>query len=317
VAEQENYGDIEFVAINDLIPPATMAHLLKYDSTHGRFGADVKAEEGALVVNGKKLRVTSEKDPSQLPWKDMNVDLVLECTGFFTKRADAAKHIDAGAKKVIISAPSKDKETPTFVYGVNHENYNPAEHHVISNASCTTNCLAPVAKAIDDAFGIDRGFMTTIHSYTNDQRVVDGPHKDMRRARAAAVSQIPTTTGAAKAVGLVLPHLAGKLDGFAMRVPTANVSCVDFVAILSKEVTVDGVNAALKKASEKELQGVLGYSEEPLVSVDYMGVTTPSIVDSMSTKASGNLVKVLSWYDNEAGFCHQMLKVAHHIGDKL
>lgn len=317
VANQENYKDIEFVAINDLIPPATMAYLLKYDSTHGRFGVDVVAEENALIVGGKKLRVTSEKDPSQLPWKDLNVDLVLECTGFFTKRADAAKHLDAGAKKVIISAPSKDKETPTFVYGVNHENYNSSEHHVVSNASCTTNCLAPVAKALNDAFGVERGFMTTIHSYTNDQRVVDGPHKDLRRARAAAVSQIPTTTGAAKAVGLVLPELAGKLDGFAMRVPTANVSCVDLVAVLSKEATAEEVNAALKKASEKELKGVLGYSEEPLVSVDYMGVTTPSIVDALSTKTSGKLAKILAWYDNEAGFCHQMLKFAHHIGNKL
>ncbi len=317
VALQENMKDIEFVGVNDLIPPETMAHLLKYDSTHGRFEGEVSASEGLLAINGKKIRVTSEKDPSQLPWKELKVDIVLECTGLFTKEEDAAKHLSAGAKKVIISAPCKSKGTPTFVYGVNHESYNPAEHNVVSNASCTTNCLAPVVKALHDAFGVERGFMTTIHSYTNDQRVVDGPHKDLRRARAAAVSQIPTTTGAAKAVGAVLPDLMGKLDGFAMRVPTANVSCVDLVAILKRAVTPEDVNAAFKNAAAKELKDVLGYSDEPLVSVDFMGELTPSIVDALSTRTNGNLVKVLAWYDNEAGFCNQMLRFTRFMGKRL
>lgn len=317
VALRENMRDIEFVGVNDLIPPETMAHLLKYDSTHGRFRGDVSASEGFLIVNDKRIRVTSEKDPSGLPWKELKADVILECTGLFTKEEDAAKHLSAGAKKVIISAPCKSKTTPTFVYGVNHESYDPDKHTVMSNASCTTNCLAPVAKVLHDAFGIERGFMTTIHSYTNDQRVVDGPHKDLRRARAAAVSQIPTTTGAAKAVGLVLPDLVGRLDGFAMRVPTANVSCVDLVATVKRAVTPEEVNAAFKNAAAKELKGVLGYSEEPLVSVDFMGELTPSVVDALSTRTNGNLVKVLAWYDNEAGFCNQMLRFADFIGKKL
>lgn len=311
------FKKIEIVGINDLIPVETMAHLLKYDSTHGRFDAEVGTSEGKLKVNGHDIQITSEKDPTQLPWKELKADIVLECTGLFTHEEDAAKHISAGAKKVIISAPCKSKGTPTFVYGVNHESYNPNGHNVVSNASCTTNCLAPAVKALNDAFGVEKGFMTTIHSYTNDQRVVDGPHKDLRRARAAAVSQIPTSTGAAKAVGLVLPELQGKLDGFAMRVPTPNVSCVDLTAILKKEVTADEVNAAFKNASEKELKGILGYTEEPLVSVDFMGEKTPSYVDARSTKAHGNLVKILSWYDNEAGFCNQMLNFAQYMGSKL
>lgn len=316
-ATTSTFKKIEIVGINDLIPVETMAHLLKYDSTHGRFDGEVEVAEGTLKVNGHTIRVTSEKDPAQLPWKELKADIVLECTGFFTKEEDAAKHITAGAKKVIISAPCKTTGTPTFVYGVNHETYNPSEHNVVSNASCTTNCLAPAIKALNDAFGVEKGFMTTIHAYTNDQRVVDGPHKDLRRARAAAVSQIPTSTGAAKAVGLVLPELQGKLDGFAMRVPTANVSCVDLVAVLKKEVTAEEVNAAFKNASEKELKGILGYSNEPLVSVDYMGETTPSYIDALSTKANGKLVKILSWYDNEAGFCAQMLHFAQYMGSKL
>jgi len=316
-ASTSTFKKIEIVGINDLVPVETMAHLLKYDSTHGRFDGDVEASDGALKVNGHTINVSSEKDPAQLPWKDLKADVVLECTGLFTKEEDAARHLTAGAKKVIISAPCKSKGTPTFVYGVNHETYNPNGHDVVSNASCTTNCLAPVVKALNDAFGVEKGFMTTIHSYTNDQRVVDGPHKDLRRARAAAVSQIPTSTGAAKAVGMVLPELQGKLDGFSMRVPTANVSCVDFTAILKKEVTPEEVNAAFKNASEKELEGILGYSEIPLVSVDYMGETTPSYIDALSTKAYGNLVKVLSWYDNEAGFCNQMLRFAQYVGSKL
>jgi len=316
-ATTSTFKKIEIVGINDLIPVDTMAHLLKYDSTHGRFDGTVEVSEGNLVVNGHKIRVTSEKDPTQLPWKELKVDVVFECTGIFTTQEGAGKHLEAGAKKVIISAPCKTTGTPTFVYGVNHETYNPSEDHVVSNASCTTNCLAPAAKALNDAFGVEKGFMTTIHAYTNDQRVVDGPHKDLRRARAAAVSQIPTSTGAAKAVGLVLPELQGKLDGFAMRVPTPNVSCVDLTAILKKEATADEVNAAFKNASEKELKGILGYSDEPLVSVDYMGEKTPSYIDAKSTKAHGNLVKILSWYDNEAGFCNQMLHFAQYMGSKL
>jgi glyceraldehyde 3-phosphate dehydrogenase len=317
VAAQENMSDIKFVGINDLIPPETMAHLLKYDSTHGRFDAEVQAQEGMLKVNGKDIRVTSERDPAAIPWKDLKADIILECTGLFTNREAASKHLTAGAKKVIISAPAKDVDTPTFVFGINHENYDPHEHTVVSNASCTTNCLAPLIKALNDAFVVEQGFMTTIHSYTNDQRVVDGPHKDLRRARAAAVSQIPTTTGAAKAVGKVLPELEGKLDGFAVRVPTANVSCVDLVAICKNDITAESVNAAFKKASEKELKGVLGYCDEPLVSVDFMGTLTPSIVDAKSTRVIGNMVKALSWYDNEAGFCHQMLHFAKYMGKKL
>lgn len=317
VAAQEKMNDIKFVGINDLIPPETMAHLLKYDSTHGRFDAEVVAQEGMLKVNGKEILVTNEKDPAALPWKDLKVDVVLECTGLFTNREAASKHLTAGAKRVIISAPCKGKDTPTFVYGINHEHYNPNEHAVVSNASCTTNCLAPLVKAINDAFGVEQGFMTTIHSYTNDQRVVDGPHKDLRRARAAAVSQIPTTTGAAKAVGLVLPELEGKLDGFAIRVPTPNVSCVDLVVICKKDVTVESVNAALKQASEKELKGILDYCDEPLVSVDFMGRLAPSIVDAKSTRVIGKMVKALAWYDNEAGFCNQMLHFTKYIGKKL
>jgi glyceraldehyde 3-phosphate dehydrogenase len=247
----------------------------------------------------------------------LKVDIVLECTGLFTNREAASKHLTAGAKKVIVSAPCKDADTPTFVYGINHENYDPHDHTVVSNASCTTNCLAPMVKALNDAFVVEQGFMTTIHSYTNDQRVVDGPHKDLRRARAAAVSQIPTSTGAAKAVGKVLPELSGKLDGFAIRVPTANVSCVDLVAQCKNDVTVDSVNAAFKRASEKELKGILEYCEEPLVSVDFMGTLTPSIVDAMSTRVIGRMVKTLAWYDNEAGFCNQMLQFARYIGKKL
>jgi len=239
VAALENMSDIKFVGINDLIPTITMAHLLKYDSTHGRFNADVQVGEGALAINGKEIRVTSEKDPSAIPWKELKADIVLECTGFFTNKEAASKHLTAGARKVIVSAPCKDADTPTFVYGINHEHYNAQEHNVVSNASCTTNCLAPITKALNDAFGVEQGFMTTIHSYTNDQRVVDGPHKDLRRARAAAVSQIPTSTGAARAVGKVLPELEGKLDGFAVRVPTANVSCVDLVAKCRDAVTVN------------------------------------------------------------------------------
>lgn len=310
-------SSVEFVGINDLIPPATMAHLFKYDSTHGRFKGESSATEKALIINGKKIPTFGETDPAKLPWKDLKVDIVIECTGKFIDTAGASRHLAAGAKKVIISAPCKDKDSPTFVFGVNHESYKPAEHNVVSNASCTTNCLAPVAKVLHESFTIERGFMTTIHAYTNDQRVVDGPHKDLRRARAAAISQIPTTTGAAKAVGLVLPDLKGKLDGMSIRIPTANVSCVDLVVVCSKPMTAESVNAALKKAAQGPLKGILDYCEEPLVSVDFMGETHSAVVDALSTKTIDNMVKIIAWYDNEIGFCHRMIDLAKYMGKKL
>ncbi|MFA4974737.1 MAG: type I glyceraldehyde-3-phosphate dehydrogenase, partial [bacterium] len=294
-----------------------MAHLFKYDSAHGRFEGEVSCTEKTLRVSGHEIPVTSEKDPSALPWKAMECDIVLECTGKFVERAGASAHLKAGAKRVILSAPAKEKDTPTFVYGVNHETYDASKDTIVSGASCTTNCLAPVAKVLQESFGIERGFMTTIHSYTNDQRLVDAPHKDLRRARAAAVSQIPTTTGAAKAVGLVLPMLAGKLDGISVRVPTLNVSLVDLVATLSKQATADEVNAALKKASEGELKGIMAYVTDPCVSVDFMGDNHASNVDAGYTKTIGNMVKILSWYDNEMGFTHQMLRLAEYMGKKL
>lgn len=312
-----NNKQFQFVAVNDIVPATTMAHLFKYDSTHGRFNGDINSTENTLKVNHHTLKTLSEMDPEKLPWKSLGVDIVFECTGKFVKASDAAKHIKAGAKKVMISAPAKEKETPTFVFGVNHETYKPAEHHVFSNASCTTNCLAPVAKVLHENFVIERGLMTTIHAYTNDQRILDAPHKDLRRARTAAASQIPTTTGAAKAVGLVLPELNGKLDGMSMRVPTVNVSCVDLVAICQKPMTAEIVNAALKRESNGSLKNVLGYSEEPLVSVDYLGDTHSSIVDALSTKVMGNMVKIIAWYDNEIGFCNRMIDLANYIGKSL
>jgi glyceraldehyde 3-phosphate dehydrogenase len=304
----------KFVAVNDIVPASTMAHLFKYDSTHGRYNGDVSASENEIRIDGKSIKTFTETDPAKLPWKDLGVDLVLECTGKFTDTAGASKHLSAGAKKVIISAPCKEKDTPTFVYGVNHETYRPSEHHIVSNASCTTNCLAPVAKVLNDAFTIERGFMTTIHAYTNDQRILDAPHKDLRRARTAGASQIPTTTGAAKAVGLVLPELKGRLDGMAIRIPITNVSCVDLVAVCQKPVTAESVNDALKKAADGPMKNILRYCDEPLVSVDFLGETHSSIVDALSTKASGNLVKVLAWYDNEIGFCHRMMDLAQYMG---
>ena len=305
------------VGINDVITADIMAHLFKYDSAHGKFEGEVSAKENALVVNGHEIPVTCEKDPAALPWGKMECDIVLECTGKFTDAEAAGAHIRAGAKKVIISAPAKSKETPTFVYGVNHESYDPEKHNNVSGASCSTNCLAPLVKVLHDTFGVERGFMTTIHSYTNDQRLVDAPHKDLRRARAAAVSQIPTTTGAAKAIGLVIPELAGRFDGISIRVPTINVSLIDLVATVQKPATVEEVNNALKKASEGSLKGVLGYCTDPCVSVDFMGDSHGSIVDAPSTKVIGNMVKVLAWYDNEMGFTHQMLRLAEYIGKKL
>ncbi|MEK5147997.1 type I glyceraldehyde-3-phosphate dehydrogenase [Psychrobacillus sp. FSL K6-4615] len=302
--------DLEVVAINDLTDAAMLAHLLKYDSVHGIFNADVSSEGDYLVVNGKNIRVFAEKDPSALPWKEEQVDIVIECTGIFSTTQAASKHIEAGAKKVILSQPAKD-DMPTFVMGVNADQYNPATDHVISNASCTTNCLSPIAKVLQDQFGIKRGMMTTIHSYTNDQRILDLPHSDYRRARAAAESMIPTTTGAAAAVAKVLPELKGKLDGMAVRVPTPNVSIVDFVAELDKNVTAEELNAALKSASESDLKGIMDYNELPLVSRDYNGNTASSTVDGLSTMVLGdNLVKVLAWYDNESGYSARCIDLA-------
>ena len=309
--------DLEFVGINDLTDAATLAHLLKYDSVHGTFNAKVKALDDAIVVGNKKIRVMSVRDPAELPWKKLRVDVVFECTGLFRDKAKAEAHRKAGAKKVIISAPAKGEDL-TVVMGVNDDKYNPKKHHILSNASCTTNCLAPVAKVLNDTFGIEKGLMTTIHSYTNDQRILDLPHKDLRRARAAAESMIPTTTGAAKAVGLVLPELQGKLDGMSIRVPTPNVSVVDLVAVLKKGATVEKVNQALKKAASGKMKGILSFCEEPLVSIDFNGNTHSSIVDaSLTTVMDGNMVKVISWYDNETGFSHRMLDLTLLIAKDL
>jgi glyceraldehyde 3-phosphate dehydrogenase len=295
--------DIEIVAANDLADAKTLAHLLKYDSVLGILDADVRSSENAILVNRIETKVLTERDPANLPWKDMGVTVVIESTGLFRKRPDAVKHIESGgAEKVLISAPATDPDV-TLVLGVNEDMYDPDKHHIISNASCTTNCLAPPTKVIHDNFGIEKAFMTTIHAYTNDQRILDFPHSDLRRARAAAVSQIPTTTGAAKAVGLVMPELKGKIDGIAIRIPTPNVSMVDLVALLKKEVTADDVNAALKTAADGKMKGILQYCEEPLVSIDFVSNPHSSIVDSLFTRVTdGNLVKVLAWYDNEWGY---------------
>jgi glyceraldehyde 3-phosphate dehydrogenase len=310
-------SDIEFVAVNDITDAKTLAHLLKYDSVHGRLGRSVTAEKDALVIDGKRVRVLSERDPAKLPWRDLGVSIVLECSGLFTARDKAALHIAGGAKKVIISAPAKGADL-TMCYGVNHAAYRPSEHHVISNASCTTNCLAPVAKVLHERFGIKRGLMTTIHAYTNDQRILDLPHEDLRRARAAGLSMIPTTTGAARAVGEVLPDLKGKLDGMAVRVPTANVSVVDLTAELGKSTNETEINQAMKDASEGPLKGILGYCDEPLVSIDFNGSAFSSIFDSQVTKVmDGTFIKVLSWYDNEWGFSKRMGDVTRFIGSSL
>jgi glyceraldehyde 3-phosphate dehydrogenase len=309
--------NIKVVAINDLTDPKTLAHLLKYDSVHGKFPGTVEAGDGVITVNGDAIKVLAEKDPSKLPWATLKADLVLECTGIFTNKDKASLHLQAGAKKVLISAPSADPDI-TLAYGVNHTSYNPAEHHIISNASCTTNCLAPVAKVLVENFGITKGTMTTIHSYTNDQQILDLPHKDLRRARAAGMSMIPTTTGAAKAVGLVIPELKGKVDGFAIRVPTPDVSVVDFVAEVNQDVTAEEVNRALKSASENSLKGVLGFSAEPLVSIDYTGDTHSSVVDSLCTMVIGQrMVKVVSWYDNEMGFSARMCDVSELLAKSM
>ncbi len=311
-----NNPEVEVVAVNDLTDAKMLAHLLKYDSVHGTLDQDVTVDGDYLVVAGHRVKVLAERDPAQLGWGDLGVDIVVESTGRFTKRADAAKHLEAGAKKVIISAPASDEDI-TIVMGVNEDKYDAANHDVISNASCTTNCLAPFAKVLNDNFGIVRGMMTTIHSYTNDQQILDLPHKDYRRARAAAESMIPTTTGAAKAVALVLPELKGKLNGMAMRVPTPNVSVVDLVVELEKEVTAEEVNASLKAAAEGDLKGILEYSELPLVSRDYNGTTQSSTIDALSTMVmEGNMVKVLSWYDNETGYSNRVVDLAAYIAKK-
>jgi glyceraldehyde 3-phosphate dehydrogenase len=311
-----NNPNVEIVAVNDLTDANTLAHLLKYDSVHGKLNEDVKVDGDYLVVGPHRVKVIAERDPAQLGWGELGVEVVVESTGRFTKRADAAKHLEAGAKKVIISAPASDEDI-TVVMGVNHEKYDPANHHVISNASCTTNCLAPFAKVLNDTFGIKRGMMTTVHSYTNDQQILDLPHKDLRRARAAAENIIPTSTGAAKAVSLVLPELKGKLNGGAMRVPTPNVSLVDLVVELEKDVTVDEINSALKAAAEGELKGILAYSEEPLVSGDYNGNPASSTIDALSTMVmEGSMAKVISWYDNETGYSHRVVDLVDYIAKK-
>lgn len=307
--DEQGVKNIEIVAINDLTSAETLAHLLKYDSIHGTLKGEVSATKDSIKVNGKTINVTAEKDPTKLPWKANNIDVVLECTGIFTKKADAAMHLEAGARKVLISAPANDADL-TIVYGVNQNEYNTNTHHIVSNGSCTTNCLAPVVKVLLENFGISHGMMTTIHSYTNDQQILDLPHKDLRRARAAALSMIPTTTGAAKALALVIPALKGKLDGMAIRVPTPNVSLVDFVCQVEKDVTVEEINKALIASSEGTLKGVLSVSHEPLVSCDYNGNPSSSTVDLLSTMVLGQrMVKVLSWYDNEMGFSNRMVDV--------
>jgi len=313
-----NDKSIEIVAVNDITDAATLAHLLKYDSILGILDAEVKPLENALSVNGKVVKVLAKKDPAELPWKDLGVDVVIESTGLFTDKEKAVKHITAGgAKKVIISAPAKGHDL-TIVMGVNESSYDPAKHHVVSNASCTTNCLAPVAKVIRDTFGVKRGLMTTIHSYTNDQKILDLPHKDLRRARAAGQSMIPTSTGAAKAIGEVIPELKGKLDGIAVRVPTPNVSLVDVVFEVDKKTTIAEVNSAIKAAADGEMKGVLAYTDEPLVSIDFRMNPNSSIVDLESTNVlDGNMVKIFSWYDNEWGFSKRVIDLIHLIGRSL
>ena len=308
---------IQIIAINDLTDATTLAHLLRYDSVHGTFEGEVTSQDGELSINGSKIKILAEKDPKNLPWKAMKVDLVLECTGAFTSKDKASLHLSAGASKVVISAPATDPDL-TIAYGVNHAAYKSEEHHIVSCASCTTNCLAPVAKVLLENFGIVRGTMTTIHSYTNDQRILDLPHKDLRRARAAALSLIPTTTGAARAVGLVLPALKGKIDGIAVRVPTPNVSLTDFVAEVERDTSVEEVNRSLKSASESALKGILGFSEEELVSCDYNGNLNSSTVDAPCTLVVGKrLVKVVSWYDNEMGFSARMIDVLRMMATGL
>jgi glyceraldehyde 3-phosphate dehydrogenase len=317
-AALERNANIDFVAINDLADAKQNAHLLKYDSVHGRFNGTVEVVGNDLVVNGKTLKVLAQKDPAALPWKDLGVYLAVESTGLFTNREGASKHLTAGAKKVLISAPAENPDA-TFVLGVNENMYDPEKHNILSNASCTTNCLAPVSKVLVDNFGLEKGFMTTAHSYTNDQKVQDIVHKDLRRARAAALNIIPTSTGAAKAIGLVLPSCSGKMNGISLRVPTADVSIVDLTAILSKEVTAEEINAAMKKAAEGPLKGILEYTEDPIVSSDVLHSTYSAVFDAQSTMVMGNksnFVKILAWYDNEWGFSCRMVELIELVGKK-
>jgi glyceraldehyde 3-phosphate dehydrogenase len=315
-AKQAGATDIDFVAVNDLTDTKTLAHLLRHDSVHRHYPGTVEVRENALIVDGDEVRVFAEKDPAALPWGDLGVDIVIESTGRFTSRDDAAKHLQGGAKKVIISAPAKNEDI-TIVLGVNEDRYDSASHHVVSNASCTTNCLAPVVKVLLDEFGFRRGVVTTVHAYTNDQNILDLPHKDLRRARAAGMSIIPTTTGAAKATALVIPEVKGKIDGVAMRVPTPDVSLVDLVAEVDREVTAAQVNDAFRAASEGRMKGILGYEEEELVSVDYTGNPHSSIIDAPSTNIVSGLVKVLSWYDNEWGYSCRCVDLARFMGERL
>lgn len=316
-ALQRQEKDVEIVAINDLDKPATLAHLFKYDSVHRNWPGKVSATENSITIDGKTYKVFSEKDPSKLPWKELGVDVVMECTGRFASKDKAMLHVQAGAKKVLLSAPGKGEVDLTVCFGINHTGYDAAKHTVISNASCTTNCLAPVAKVLNDSFGIDRGLMTTIHSYTNDQRILDLVHDDMRRARAAALSMIPSSTGAAKAIGLVLPELKGKLNGSSIRVPTPNVSLVDLTVLLKKPVTVDEVHQVMKAAAEGPLKGVLQYDTEETVSIDYNDNPHSSIFDSTQTQLlDGNFLKVFAWYDNEWGYSNRMVDVAKFVASK-
>jgi glyceraldehyde 3-phosphate dehydrogenase len=317
-AKKDGLGkDIDFVAVNDLTDTRTLGHLFRYDSVHGQYVGSVEAKSESLVIDGDELMVLSQRDPAKLPWKDLGVDIVFESTGLFRSRDDASKHLAAGAKKVVITAPAKGEDI-SICLGVNHESYDAKSHHILSNASCTTNCLAPVVKVLLEEFGFRRGMMTTIHSYTNGQRLLDLPHKDLRRARAAAVSIIPTTTGAARATGVVIPEVKGKIDGMAVRVPTPNVSLTDLVAVLDKTPTSEEVNAAFKKYADGKMKGILDYSEDPLVSVDYIGNPASSIVDGLSTNIiDGNLVKVLSWYDNEWGYSARCVDMANYIAERL
>ncbi len=316
-AIRENFpNDIDVVAFNDLGDLNTMAHLFRYDSNYGRYNGTVEVQGDSLVVDGDVIKALKQKDPAQLGWGDLGVDIVIESTGIFTDRDNASKHLQAGAKKVIISAPAKGEDI-TLCLGVNQDKYDPAAHNIVSNASCTTNCLAPAAKVVNDTFGIVKAFMTTIHSYTNDQQILDLPHKDLRRARAAALNIIPTSTGAAKAVSLVVPELKGKFDGIAVRVPTPTVSLVDFVATVEKEVTKESLIAALEAAAAGPMKGILGVTHEPLVSMDFKGDPRSSIVDAIATDASGNLVKVITWYDNEWGYSVRCAELAKFMGDKL
>ncbi len=310
-AQTEGVG-FEIVAINDLTDVETLAHLLKYDSIMGRFNAEVEVKEGALVVDGKEIKILAERDPQNLPWKDLGVDVVLESTGFFTEGSKAKAHIEAGAKKVILSAPGKNIDG-TFVMGVNDDQYDAANHHIVSNASCTTNCLAPMAKVLNDAFGIKQGLMTTIHAYTADQRLQDAPHRDLRRARAAAVNMVPTSTGAAAAVGLVLPELKGKLDGFAVRVPTITGSITDLTFTAEREVTVEEVNAAVKAAAEGPMKGIIKYNEDPIVSKDIEGESISTVFDAPLTKVIGDQVKVIAWYDNEYGYVSRLVMFTNKV----